>query len=240
MAEGIARAGSHYTASVMDDRLDHPHASLLLASRSPRRRAMLADIGVVVVAEHPGFDDSVLETRGVHRRPDAWVAALAYLKARAGADHARARNVPWALGADTACVLNDDPRPPRVIGTPATPEHARAILDDFIPPRGQTRDHAVITGVALVHAITRARILFTDTALVRMGHVPHRDLDAYVASGEWAGKAGAYNLGDRLAAGWPIDVVGDPGTVTGLPLRRLAALFDRLGIRRTPHGSATA
>lgn len=39
----------------------------------------------------------------------------------------------------------------------------------------------------------------------------------------WAGKAGAYNLAERVEAGWPIEVEGDPGTVMGLPMRRLEA-----------------
>ena len=48
---------------------------------------------------------------------------------------------------------------------------------------------------------------------------------SYVAGGEWRGKAGAYNLSERIQAGWPIECKGDPTTVMGLPMRKLSRLL---------------
>lgn len=212
-------------------------ARLLLASRSPRRREMLAHAGIAVIAEHPGFDDSVLEGGGVGGRavgvsgcPEHWVAALAYLKARAGADLARVRDVEWALGADTACVLRSEGRV-MTIGTPRDVDEARSMLRAMLPRPGEAeKRHDVLTGAAMVHARDSRRIIFVDTAQVCMGAVDDAALEAYLASGQWAGKAGAYNLADRQAAGWPLSVEGDPATVMGLPMRRLVPLMRQLAI----------
>ena len=206
-------------------------ASLLLASRSPRRRAMLEEAGVAVVAEHPGFDDSVLETGGVFMPADRWVAALAYLKARAGLDLAQERNIPWSLGADTACIVRDG-LITHTIGTPRTADEALAMLRVMLPKSNAliTNTHEVITGCALINVATRKRIIFTDTARVHMGPLDDATLFAYIASGNWQGKAGAYNLADRVASGWHIRVEGDPATVMGLPMIRLARLFAVLGL----------
>jgi septum formation protein len=57
---------------------------------------------------------------------------------------------------------------------------------------------------------------------VTVGPIPETEITAYLDSGQWRGKAGAYNLAERLQAGWPISVEGDPGTVMGLPMVRLA------------------
>lgn len=205
---------------------------------------MLASLGIDLLAEHPGFDDSVLEVGGVSGCPERWVAALAYLKARAGADLARALDADWALGADTACVLRPSGGPPITIGTPRDEGEARAILRTMLPRVGlgeETKLHDVVTGAALVSASNQPRIIFVDIARVRMGPVDDATLETYLASGQWAGKAGAYNLADRQAAGWPLWVEGDPTTVMGLPLRRLVPLFQHLAImpREAPRPTST-
>lgn len=216
---------------VIDPNSSQLSPRLLLASRSPRRREMLAQAGVCTIAEHPGFDDSVLEVGGVMAHPEHWVAALAYLKARAGADLARDRGVEWALGADTACVLRPNSGAAITIGTPRNAHEAREILRAMLPRIGEPdKRHEVLTGAAIVHAKTGRRVVFVDIAHVRMGAIDDAMLDAYIASGQWAGKAGAYNLADRQAAGWALAVEGDPATVMGLPMRRLVPLLQRLEI----------
>ena len=75
--------------------------------------------------------------------------------------------------------------------------------------------------------------MFVDTATVTVGDIPGREVNAYVNSGQWRGKAGAYNLDERLEAGWPITFSGDPTTIVGLPMRRLLPLLERLGISPT-------
>lgn len=178
---------------------------------------MLDRAGVPHVAVSPGFDDGALTSGKV--TPAQWVAALAYLKASAPGPMREGRTRgSLILSADTVCLLDD-----RIIGQPRDAEHAREILASM----GE-RSHDVLTGVALIDPRTFRRMLFVDRAVVSVGSLKPEWIDDYLASGAWRGKAGAYNLSERLAAGWPIHVVGDPDTVMGLPMRRLLPLLARI------------
>jgi septum formation protein len=188
---------------------------LLLASRSPRRRELLAAAGIEHIAAAPSFDDSALSPGRV-ASPANWVMSLAYLKAWAQASaHPEAAVV---LGSDTACVMDG-----AMIGTPQTLGEARAMIRAFA-----SREHEVVTGVALIDRRDGgavARHLFADAARVTMGALSDSDLENYLASGQWHGKAGGYNLLERIDAGWPLTYQGDPTTIMGLPMNRLV---DRL------------
>ncbi len=190
---------------------------MLLTSRSPRRRQLLAQHAIDFLAEHPGVEDSILEPGTA--TPEGWVAALAYLKSRAGlevfASNLRPGDI--LLGADTACVMGG-----RLFGTPRDADEARAIIRGF-----SGRVHDVVTGVTILDPFTMERRLLVDRATVRMGRLSDAQIDEYIAGGQWAGKAGAYNLEERVAAGWPIEVAGDPTTVVGLPMRLLLRELDR-------------
>ena len=180
-----------------------------LASTSPRRRELLAAAGIEFDAAHPGLDDGQLTAGSID--PERWVMALAYLKA---ASARRTMSVPDAsviLGADTIVVQDG-----RTFGQPIDADDARRMLHAM-----RNADHEVLTGVALIDARTGIREIFADRALVHVGHVPDDEIERYIASDLWRGKAGAYNLSERLAAGWPITFEGDPGTIMGLPMRML-------------------
>ncbi len=183
-----------------------------LASRSPRRQELLRGAGIEHEASHPGVDDGQLSPGNV--TPEAWVMALAYLKAATAARNAAgdaSLGGRVVLGADTVVVHHG-----ALMGQPIDAADARrmivAMRDDV---------HDVVTGVALLDPATGRRELFVDRAVVRVGHIPDAEIDGYVASEQWRGKAGAYNLSERLAAGWPIEYDGDPGTIMGLPMRKL-------------------
>jgi len=199
-----------------------PTPTLLLTSRSPRRRDLLREAGIPHEADHPGVEDSELEPG--HVSPEAWVAALSYLKAMAGlskaASTAPAWNSCWALGADTACVKDGS-----LIGTPRDIHEARQMLRTF-----RNGTHKVVTGVALVHPATGVRRIFADSAMVSWGSVSDAQIEDYLRTDAWRGKAGAYNLRERIDAGWPVTYEGDPTTVMGLPMRRLRTELARLGL----------
>lgn len=196
---------------------------IFLASRSPRRRELLADAGYLFDFDHPGLEDSDLVNGSVS--PRQWVASLAYLKARAGVDVARqTRRTPdLVLGADTACVMDD-----RLIGTPRDAAEARAMILAFAD-----REHEVVSGLALICMKSGKRILASDIARVWVGSLSDAQIDEYIASGLWQGKAGAYNLTERIAAGWPIRYEGDPATIMGLPMTVLADRLERF-LRQAP------
>jgi septum formation protein len=197
-----------------------PRPPLFLASQSPRRRQLLAQHSIAHEAIHPGIDDAELSPGRVSAAH--WVAALAYLKAMAGLMLLRARGHSGPLlilGADTACV-----KATRLIGTPTTPREAEEILRTL-----QDGQHRVITGIALIRQDSPreppARTLLADAARVTLGHLGDRRIRDYIASEGWKGKAGAYNLLERIEAGWPINYEGDPTTIMGLPMQRLLRLL---------------
>jgi septum formation protein len=208
--EGGLRAGP---AGGGDDRSGFKGRRILLASRSPRRREFLERAGATFESVHPGLDDSeLLPGCGT---AVGWVMGLAYLKARAGVEILRKRGEAdgtWiALGADTTCVVDGV-----CIGTPRDAVEAEAMI------RGMSgRQHEVVSGVALVCPATGARRVFADAAKVWMDEIPDAQIRSYIAGDGWKGKAGAYNLSERISAGWKIRVEGDPTTIMGLPMRRL-------------------
>ena len=90
----------------------------------------------------------------------------------------------------------------------------------------RNRQHQTITGVCLMalglSGETVRRRIFCDRANVTIGSLSDEQIQQYLASGQWQGKAGGYNLAERIDAGWPIQCEGDPTTVMGLPMQRLA------------------
>ncbi len=194
---------------------------LVLASRSPRRRQLLSAAGIDHIPVETGIDDAELSRGDV--TPSQWAAALAYLTARAGAEApgeggTGASRDYTVLGADTICVKDRE-----IIGQPADAADARRILLLL-----EDAEHEVITGVALVSPARRR--IGADRARVRVGRIGRDRLEQFVASGRWRGKAGAYNLAERLDAGWPIEYEGDPTTIMGLPMRLLTRLLSAPGV----------
>ncbi len=190
---------------------------LVLASVSPRRRLLLTDAGFVHEALTPKIDDGQLSPP-IGLPPHYWTAALAHLKARAartlgGVDDG---SHTLLIAADTIVVKEG-----RIIGQARDEEEARLTLRTL---GGGL--HEVITGVAILHE--KRRMLLTDSARVRVGALSDARLEPYLDSGQWRGKAGAYNLMERIEAGWPITFEGDATTIMGLPMQRLTPILRNL------------
>lgn len=161
----------------------------------------------------PGVDDAQLRAPpGIE--PHRWTAALAYLKARAGARALAAMGRDPSgmvvLGADTIVVKEGE-----ILGQPVDADDARRIIR-----RLEQGCHTVMSGAALL--LDDQRWIMVDRAAVCVGVIGDARIEAYIASGGWKGKAGGYNLSERLAEGWPISYEGDPACIMGLPMRRLA------------------
>lgn len=133
------------------------------------------------------------------------------------------------IGADTICIDADG----ELVGQPSDEAEAGAMIRRFAGAQ-----HAVVTGVAILRESQPVwPQVLADTALVDVGELSGSEIDAYVASGDWHGKAGGYNLSERQAAGWPITVTGDPTTVIGLPMRKLTDALAALGVGSAARGS---
>ena len=201
----------------MNSTQDHPdtHSELpivVLASSSPRRREMLTQAGVAHRVHPAAIDDGEL-VPGHATSADEWVVALAYLKAISSSrtfDDADLDGQMVIIGADTVCVQDG-----MIIGQPDDRDHAREIINHM---SGST--HEVLTGVAILDPRTGKRDLFVDRSIVTVGNIPKDEIESYLDTELWRGKAGAYNITERLAAGWPITFTGDETSIVGLPMTR--------------------
>ncbi len=184
---------------------------LVLASASPRREALLRQLGVpfeVVPSDLP-------EAWPPGPAPAA-VTALALAKCRSVAKRLGPAVV---LGADTAVLLQG-----QVFGKPESPEDARRMLRAL---RG--REHEVITGVALVEVPSGREETAAVVSQVLMREYSEAEIDAYIASGEPLDKAGAYAI--QAAGHGLVDrVEGCYTNVVGLPLTTTRRLLEAWGI----------
>jgi len=202
---------------------------LILASRSPRRAQLLSDAGYLFEQAHPPFDDDASPPQAAANDPEAATIDLARRKAASlqestpdPREEDNGTTDRLILSADTVVV----DRHGSAIGAPVTADEARTMIGRLIGCR-----HRVVTGVALLPCRPgdgQEPVCFADAASVDVGAVTERQLADYLATDKWQGKAGGYNLFDRQAEGWPITVDGDPTTVVGLPMAKLAQYLDKL------------
>lgn len=185
---------------------------LILASRSPRRAALLLAVGLDFEIDAVEAD----ETFPAGARPDAAAVDIAGRKLDALLATGRHEDR-TILAADTMVVLDG-----RVFGKPADPEDAKRILGDLA---GKT--HRVITGVVVQGADGRryAGHAATDVDLAAMRPA---QIEAYVATGEPLGKAGAYAI-QGAGAALVRSIRGDHTNVVGLPIRRTLELLHAAG-----------
>jgi septum formation protein len=192
-----------------------------LASRSPRRRELLAQIGVrfhlLLFRARAGEDPDVDERVVPNEAPDAYVLRLARSKAEAGWRRMLQRNLPHApvLAADTTVTIEG-----AILGKPADRTDAAAMLE-----RLSGRTHEVLTAVALKHddwiesALSRSEVRFKTLN-------PH-EIAQYTGSGECEDKAGAYAIQGR-AGRFVAELRGSYSGVMGLPLYETGELLDKL------------
>jgi septum formation protein len=198
-------------------RMDLP-PQIALASRSPRRRELLAQIGV----RHRVVDVDVDESPRPAEVAAEYVLRLALAKARAGTG--RVAGLP-VLGADTAVVVDD-----AILGKPADREDAMAMLR-----RLSAREHRVLTAVALVGDREATRL---SVSHVRFRAIAAGEAAAYWATGEPADKAGAYAI-QGLGALFVESLSGSYSGVMGLPLYETAELLRHAGIDLLRGGTET-
>ncbi|MFN7163869.1 MAG: Maf family protein [Hyphomonas sp.] len=183
---------------------------LILASASPRRLELLAQIGLVPDKVVPADID---ETRRKDEAPRALAERLAREKASACAEAG------YVLAADTVVALGQ-----RNLEKAADEAEAEAFLRLL-----SGRAHQCLTGVA-VRAPDGRLASRTVLARVKMKRLTDAEIAAYVASGEWKGKAGGYGI-QGMAGGFITAINGSYSAIVGLPLYETRMLLSGLGYR---------
>ena len=189
-----------------------PPVMIYLASASPRRRELLAQVGV-------GYEvlaSNISEGCVPGESPRDYVQRVAADKAQHVAAEIRARGLPArpVLGADTEVVVDD-----RILGKPRDRQHAAAMLKTL-----GGRAHTVCTGLCLI--VAGGEYSAVSESRVTMAVLTDTEIERYVASGEADDKAGAYAVQGRAAA-FIARLEGSYSGVMGLPLYELRELFAR-------------
>jgi septum formation protein len=196
---------------------------IYLASRSPRRRELLKQIGVtfeiVLLREDLRRGPDVDETPLAAEKPDAYVLRVACAKAELAARYMGRRALPArpVLAADTTVVCDS-----RIIGKPTDREDAFRILKML-----SGREHEVITAVAVAtpdrvqHAMSSSKVWFRPIA--------DDEIRRYVATGEPLDKAGAYAIQGRAAV-FTTRIEGSYSGIMGLPLAETTELLRKFSI----------
>ena len=186
---------------------------LVLASASPRRMTLLAQAGIEPDSVRPS---SIDETPSKGEMPRALASRLSRAKAQETRDLiANDREIAdaYVLAADTVVAVGR-----RILGKPAFVEEAVACLQLL-----SGRNHRVLTSVCLITPEDRIREKIIDTR-VRFKRLSKEDIESYVASREWRGKAGGYAI-PGLAGCFVQKLTGSYTNVVGLPITEVVSML---------------
>jgi septum formation protein len=186
---------------------------LVLASASPRRLALLDQIGVTPDALRPA---SIDEAPRRAEMPRALVSRLSRAKAEAARDQLANDTTladAYVLAADTVVTVGR-----RILMKPKFVEEAVESLQLL-----SGRAHRVLTGICLITPDDRQRVKIVETR-VRFKRLSRAEIEAYIASREWRDKAGGYAI-QGLAGCFVQKIIGSYTNVVGLPLTEVAGLL---------------
>ncbi len=189
----------------------HQPQQLILASNSPRRRELLTAAGYLfeVVALDPNCESGPRPSESAEQL----VARLATEKASHVAELLQNANSPLILAADTVAECGG-----QILGKPNDRDHARQILKQL---RGKI--HRVLTGICLWQLPNGLRRTAIDVTTLEMTSLSNEEIESYLESGLWRGKAGAFGYQDGID--WVRIVNGSPSNVVGLPMELLSVML---------------
>lgn len=178
---------------------------LILASKSPRRKAILELVGFEPVVMVSGCDESVVKTK----EPQKLVAELSKMKALDITEKCDIKDV--IVAADTVVSLDG-----KILGKPKTKKEAVQMLQSL-----NGRTHDVFTGVTIIYKKKSGDVIdtFVERTPVTFANMSSCEIHEYVDSGEPMDKAGAYGIQGSFAKFIP-RVDGDAFSVAGLPIAR--------------------
>jgi septum formation protein len=183
---------------------------LYLASRSPRRRRLLRELGLPYSVLTPRVEEDIARAS-----PEAIAKHLAELKVRS-VEHRVKQGI--VIGVDTIVVLGRE-----TMGKPRSKAEARRMLG-----RLSGRTHEVISGLCLLRKPDGCKFVTAEVSRVRFRRLSAREIETYVSTPEPYDKAGAYAIQGK--AGFFVErIEGDYYNIVGLPVARLLHLLGRLG-----------
>jgi septum formation protein len=182
--------------------MNQPHAcaSLILASKSPRRKHLLEQAGLKFSVIPSDFD----ETSVAMPDPASYVRALAEFKAL---DISHKHPDSWVIGADTLVLIDN-----RILGKPGSDDEAREMLKRLSGKR-----HQVLTGYCISCLAKKQLFSETVTTDVHFKKLRREEIDWYIGTGEPSDKAGAYAIQD-LGSFLVRSIKGSYTNVVGLPV----------------------
>jgi len=199
-----------------------PHDFIYLASQSPRRRQLLAQLGVKheLLLADADEDAEALEAERAGEAPTDYVHRVTLAKLQAARQRLKRRSLPAApiLCSDTTVAIGR-----RILGKPRDADDA---FQTLVLLAGRT--HRVITAVAL--AWGRRSEILVNVSKVHFASVTAGEIRRYVDSGEPFGKAGAYAI-QSAAAAWISRIEGSYSGIMGLPLYETAQLMKQAKVR---------
>ena len=202
----------------------HTEQKIYLASKSPRRRELLRQIGVefeiLMLREAPGRADAVSEIPYPNEDPEVYVRRVAREKGEAGWQTVLARKLPLrpVLSADTTVSIDG-----KILGKPADTNEAIKMLRWL-----SGRTHQVLTAITVTSEGKMSEAL--SRSEVRFAHLDEPSLRAYCATKEPYDKAGAYGV-QGLAAQFIEFISGSYSGIMGLPLFETARLLQKVGVK---------
>ena len=176
---------------------------IILASKSPRRRKMLSELGVKYTLWHGEADESVDR----EYKPHTLVKLLAKRKAKAAYKDIK-NNDALIISADTVVALGN-----KILGKPKDDDHAREMLRSM-----SGTSHYVYSGIAVIYK--GKTISAYEKTQIKFRELSDKDIERYIKTGEHSDKAGSYGIQEK--GGYFVEYVkGDINNVVGLPVLKL-------------------
>jgi septum formation protein len=202
---------------------------IYLASQSPRRQELLKQIGVQfeMLLPAPGEDSESIEISLPQEKARAYVERVTLAKSAVALSRWHKSNLPWApiLCADTTVSLPNSPDG-EILGKPSDAADAARILNML---SGQA--HEVLTAVAITPTPTEVPKILVQISRVQFANLSPEQIDAYIASGEPFGKAGAYGI-QGLGGAFIPSIQGSYSGIMGLPIYETQQLLEIAGLNR--------
>ena len=191
--------------------MDNPQSPLILASQSPRRKSLMHEYGYTFLVHPPS--DTAEGGMCSGETPPELVVRLAKQKAE---DVAKQYEHAVIIGCDTVAECMGT-----VLGKPVDIDDARRMLTML---RG--KDHRVLSGLCIWKRPSDEVTLKLDITTLHMDEVTDRQIEAYLATDKWQGKAGAFGYQDGWD--WLHVIQGSETNVIGLPMEVLADALSRI------------